>query len=68
MLNGLPEIPVARIAALAAISAGLIAGTAVAAAPAGSTTDQARGGCHVAAVVTGQHIASAELFRAAGCF
>lgn len=67
MLNGLPEIPVVRIAALAAVSAGLIAGTALATAPAGSTTTQARG-CVMAVQVTGEHSHSAELFRAGGCF
>jgi len=66
MLNGLPEIPVMRVAALAAVSAGLIVGTAVAIAPAGTTTE-ARG-CVMAAQVTADHIHGAELFRPARCF
>jgi len=67
MLNGLSEIPAIRIAALAAVSAGLIVGTAVAVAPAGTTTTEARG-CNMAATVTAEHTHGTELFRAAGCF
>lgn len=67
MLNGLPEIPVMRIAALAAVSAGLIVGTAAATAPAGTTTSEARG-CVMVAQVTAEHTNATELFRPAGCF
>lgn len=66
MLNGLPEFPAMRIAALAAVSAGLIVGAAAAVAPAG-TTNEARG-CVMAASVTAEHIHGVELFRPAGCF
>ncbi len=67
MLNGLPEIPLMRMAALAAVSAGLIVGTAAAIAPAGTTTTEARG-CIMAASVTAEHVHGTELFRPAGCF
>ncbi len=66
MLNGLPEISVTRIAALAAVSAGLIVGTAVAIAPA-PTTAEARG-CHISALAAAEPAHSSELFRPAGCF
>ncbi|MEY9962420.1 hypothetical protein ABIA33_000446 [Streptacidiphilus sp. MAP12-16] len=66
MLNGLPEISVMRIAALAAVSAGLIVGTAVATAPASTTTPEARG-CVVAVPVAAAHVHAADLFRPAGC-
>lgn len=67
MLNGLPEISVRRIAALAAVSAGLIVGTAVAIAPAAPTTAEARG-CHISTLVAAEPAHAAELFRPAGCF
>ncbi|MDH6110320.1 hypothetical protein P3T36_004748 [Kitasatospora sp. MAP12-15] len=67
MLNGLPEIPVVRVAVLAAISAGLIVVPAAATASAGPTTTEARG-CPIAAAATPEHLHGVELFRPAGCF
>jgi len=68
MLNGLSEISVTRIAALAAVSAGLIVGTAVAIAPAAPATAEARGCVMVASVAAEPAAHSSELFRPAGCF
>lgn len=66
MLNGLSEIPAKRMAALVAVSAGLILGAAVAATSAGAAgapTPQA-GGCPFSVPF---HEAHAGLFSPAGC-